>query len=140
MRRNRNLAKLREQLLDATLSRSQSPGFATIIEGHATLPGHKGKHRKLTYTAKSDAGLKRFGWVRKTVNFGQVSSELELQIIAKRSLAQRLAPGTQPLSCTTPGSPRSAAATRSTSTSPRRATPRSPSTRCRPPRTDRRSG
>lgn len=92
MRRNRNLSKLRQQLLDATLSRSQSPGFATIIEGHATLSGHKGKHRKLTYTAKSDAGLKRFGWIRKTVNFGQVSSELELQILAKRSLAQRLAP------------------------------------------------
>ena len=92
MRRNRNLSKLREQLLDATLSRSQSNGFATIIEAHGTLSRKHGKTRKLTYTATSNDGLKRFGWVRKTINFGKVSSELELRILAKRALAQRLTP------------------------------------------------
>lgn len=90
MRRNRNLTRLREQLLDATLTRSQSPDFATIVEAHATLPGKKA--RKITYTATSSGGIHRFGWVRKTINFGQVSSELELQILAKRALAQRLTP------------------------------------------------
>ena len=90
MRRNRNLSKLRQQLLDATLTRSQSPSFATIIEATGTLKGKKAK--KLTYTATSAAGIRRFGWVRKTVNFGQVSSELELQTLAKRALAQRLTP------------------------------------------------
>ena len=92
MRRNRNLAKLREQLMDATLSRSQSNGFATIIEAHGTLSRKHGKTHKLTYTAISNDGLKRFGWVRKTIDFGKVSSALELRILAKRALAQRLTP------------------------------------------------
>ena len=92
MRRNRNLAKLRQQLLDATLSRIQRPGYATKIDAHVTLAGKKCKTRKLTYTARSDAGLRRYGWVRKTINFGRVTSEMELQVLAKRSLAQRLAP------------------------------------------------
>ena len=90
MRRNRNLTRFREQLLDATLTRSQGPDFATIIVANGTLKGKTAK--KLTYTATSADGIRRFGWIRKTVNFGQVSSELELQILAKRSLAQRLAP------------------------------------------------
>ena len=92
MRRNRNLMRLRKQLLDATLTRSQSPLFASIVEAHGTLGGTKGQTRKVTYTAMSEAGIRRFGWVRKTINFGHVSSELELQILAKRALAQRLTP------------------------------------------------
>jgi hypothetical protein len=36
--------------------------------------------------------MRRFGWIRKTINFGKVSSELELKILAKRALAQRLTP------------------------------------------------
>jgi hypothetical protein len=92
MRRNRNLTRLREQLIDATLSRSQSNGFATIIEAHGTLGGKKGKTHKLTHTETSQDGMRRFGWIRKTINFGKVSSELELKILAKRALAQRLTP------------------------------------------------
>jgi hypothetical protein len=92
MRRNRNLTKFRKQLLDATLTRSQSPLFATIIEAQGTLSGTKGKTRKITYTATSANGVRRFGWVRKTINFGKVSSELELQTLAKRALVQRLTP------------------------------------------------
>jgi murein DD-endopeptidase MepM/ murein hydrolase activator NlpD len=92
MRRNRDLTRFREQILDATLSRSQAPGFATIIEAHGTLRQKKGKQKKLVHTETSKDGLKRFGWILKTVNFGEVQSELELKILAKRSLAQRLTP------------------------------------------------
>jgi hypothetical protein len=91
MRRNRNLTKLRRLLLDATLTRSQSPGFATVVLGRGTVKEGK-KHKTITVTATSDPGVRRFGFIRKTVNFGQVSSQLELQILAKRSLAQRLSP------------------------------------------------
>ena len=94
MRRNRVLYQFRDQLLDATLTRSQAPGFATVIEARGTLPGHKGKTRKITLTASSSNGyaIKRFGFIRKTINFGRVSSRLELEILAKRALAQRLSP------------------------------------------------
>ena len=92
MRRNRDLTRLREQIIDATLTRSQATGFATIIEAHGTLKEKKGKSKKLVHTETSKDGLKRFGWVLKTVDFGEVDSELELKILAKRSLAQRLTP------------------------------------------------
>jgi hypothetical protein len=94
MRRNRVLYQFREQLLDATLTRSQDPGFATVIEARGTIKakGKKGKAHKVTTVTQSKAAIKRFGFIRKTVDFGTVSSELELQIIAKRALAQRLTP------------------------------------------------
>jgi hypothetical protein len=92
MRRNRVLYKFREQLLDATLTRSQAPGFATVIEARGTMKGHGGKTRKVTVTTTNNAAIKRFGFIRKTVNFGNVSSSLELSILAKRALAQRLTP------------------------------------------------
>lgn len=92
MRRNRNLTKFRKLLLDATLTRNQSLGFATIIEARATQKGKGGKAHKLTATVRSDDGIHRFGFIRKTVNFGEVSSQLELSILAKRALAHRLTP------------------------------------------------
>ena len=91
MRRNRVLYKFRDQLLDATLTRSQDPGFATVIEARAQLQNGK-KTSKLTYTALEASAVRRFGFIRKTVNFGKVSSHLELQILAKRALATRLTP------------------------------------------------
>jgi hypothetical protein len=92
MRRNRALYKFREQLLDATLTRSQDPGFATVIEARGQMKGKGGKTRKITQTTLNASAIKRFGFIRKTVSFGSVSSELELQILAKRALAQRLTP------------------------------------------------
>lgn len=92
MRRNRVLYKFRDQLLDATLTRSQDPGFATVVEARGTLKGKGGKTRKITVTQTNGSAIKRFGFIRKTVNFGAVSSSLELSILAKRALAQRLTP------------------------------------------------
>jgi len=91
MRRNRLLLKMREQIIEATLSRSQGADFATIIQAHGWIKLTKGS-RNVYYTAVNDAAVKRFGWIRKTVNYGQVSSEAELAILAKRSLAVRLTP------------------------------------------------
>jgi hypothetical protein len=92
MRRNRNLYRLREQLLDATLTRSQQVGFATSVVARGQIKAHKGKTRKVTVEVHSTAGIRRFGWVRKTLDFGTVSSEAELRVLAQRSLAQRLTP------------------------------------------------
>jgi hypothetical protein len=93
MRRNRNLTKFRQQLLDATLTRNQAVGFATVILARGTMKGPKGKKtQKVTATVTSDAAIRRFGFIRKTIDFGTVSSRLELQILAQRTLAQRLSP------------------------------------------------
>lgn len=92
MRRNRNLYRLRQQLLDATLTRSQQTGFATIILARGQIKQRKGKTRKVTATVRSDPAIHRFGFVRKTIDFGTVNSETELRIMAQRSLAQRLTP------------------------------------------------
>lgn len=91
MRRNRVLYQFREQLTEATLTRSQQLDFATIIEARGQIQDGK-KTRKITATVQNKGAMKRFGWVRKTVNYGKVSSHQELVILAQRSLAQRLTP------------------------------------------------
>jgi hypothetical protein len=94
MRRNRLLYALREQLLEATLGRSQSPDFATVIEarGQIVTGTKKKKTKKVTYTALNKRAIRRNGWVRKTINFGKVESEAELKVLATRMLAVRLTP------------------------------------------------
>jgi hypothetical protein len=94
MRRNRLLYALREQLLEATLGRSQGTDFATVIEarGQIVTGTKKKKTKKVSYTALNERALRRNGWVRKTINFGKVESEAELQVLAKRMLAVRLTP------------------------------------------------
>lgn len=91
MRRNRVLYKFRDQLMEATLTRDMDPTFATVVEARGQLQSGK-TTKKITFTAKNGGAINRFGFIRKTVNFGKVSSHLELQILAKRSLAQRLTP------------------------------------------------
>jgi len=91
MRRNRLLYAFRDQLIDATLSRSQSADFATIVEARGQVANGK-TTRKITYSAYNGAAMRRYGWVRKTINFGKVSSEAELAVLAKRALAVRLTP------------------------------------------------
>lgn len=91
MRRNRVLYQLRDQLTEASLTRSQSAEFATIIEARGQIQDGK-KTRKVTATVKNGGAIRRFGFVRKTVNFGKVSSHQELVILAQRTLAQRLTP------------------------------------------------
>lgn len=91
MRRNRVLYKFRDQLLEATLTRNMDPTFCTVIEARGQLQVGK-TTKKITYAAKNGGAINRFGFIRKTVNFGKVSSHLELEILAKRALAQRLTP------------------------------------------------
>lgn len=91
-RRNNALLTLREQITDATLSRSINGNFATWITASATLKQDKGKHKKLTYEAKNDRAIKRFGLIHHTVSYGSVGSMDELKILAKRELAFRLTP------------------------------------------------
>lgn len=95
MRRNRLLYAFREQLTEATLTRSQSTDFATVIlaRGQITTGTKKKKKtRKVEYTAKDERSIRRNGWIRKTVNFGKVESEAELKVLATRMLAVRLVP------------------------------------------------
>jgi hypothetical protein len=95
MRRNRLLYAFREQLTEATLGRSQSADFATVILARGQIitgVKKKKKTRKVAVTARNDRAIKRNGWVRKTVNFGRVESERELAILAQRMLATRLVP------------------------------------------------
>lgn len=95
MRRNRLLYALREQLIDATLGRSQSTDYATLIEARGQIAvgtGKKQKTQKVSCVVKNDRAIKRNGFVRKTINFGKVSSEAELRVLAQRMLAVRLTP------------------------------------------------
>lgn len=92
LRRNPSLLKLRTQLLDATLSRSQHPDFATVILGRAKLKGASGKDQNLTFLGRNDQAIRRFGWVHKIIDFKPVNSHLELQQMTKRALAMRLTP------------------------------------------------
>lgn len=93
MRRNPNLLTFRSQLTEAILTRSQNADIATVIEARGRLrKATKGKSTALVCTVKSEPAIRRFGWIQKIVDFGTVSSMLELQIIAKRSLAYRLTP------------------------------------------------
>jgi hypothetical protein len=95
MRRNRLLYAFREQLTEASLSRSQSPDFATVILARGQIvtgTKKKKKTRKVEYTATSDMAVRRNGFIRKTVNFGNVESEHELRVLAQRTLAVRLVP------------------------------------------------
>jgi hypothetical protein len=107
MKRNPNLYQFRKQLISATLTRSQSTGFATVIEARGYVKKAKQTKQspatehdvadhhhpeKVEYVAKNSQAIKRFGWVQKVVDFGSVHSRGELEILAKRSLAVRLVP------------------------------------------------
>lgn len=90
MRRNPSLLRLRKQLTDAVLTRSQSPNFATVLLGRANQKAAHGKNAHLTYLATNSTAIKRFGWVHKIVDFPPVSSLLELEMMTKRALAMYL--------------------------------------------------
>jgi hypothetical protein len=92
LRRNKTLLVFRDQLTEAILTRSQSPQFATVIEARGTLQSSHGKNLPIKAIAKSDAGIKRYGWVYRISDFGPVSSHAELTVLAKRALASVLAP------------------------------------------------
>lgn len=95
LRRNKTLFTLRKQLIDATLSRSQSLNFATVVEGIGKLRHGKGKKTKtkeVRYTARSEASIKRFGVISKKQDFKMVSSHAELEVLTKRMLTQSLVP------------------------------------------------
>lgn len=91
-RRNSALLELREQITEATLSRSTNADFATWITATAKLKQPKGKTKKLTYEAQSVSAIKLFGLIHRNVDFGSVGSLQELQILAKRQLAYLMTP------------------------------------------------
>ena len=92
MRRNPSLLKFRDQLINAALTRSQAVDFATVIEARGYLKLASGKHHNITHLEINAAGVKRFGWVQKAVQFNAVESMGELVTLAKRVLAVRLTP------------------------------------------------
>lgn len=104
LRRNQELLVFRDQLTEAALSRDQSKNFATVIQAQATLKQGKGKTKELTYVASNAAAISRFGWIVHKEDFGLVSSQSELEILAKRWLAISLLP-VRTANLTSPGVP-----------------------------------
>jgi hypothetical protein len=92
LRRNPNLLVMREQLVDAILTRDKSGNFCTVVKATGKLKHAKGKTKEISATVKSAPSIKRFGLINRNVDMGTVGSHAELKILAKRFLVQALVP------------------------------------------------
>lgn len=101
--RSPNLLELGGALIDASYKATQSDTFATVltVRASAKRKGSKHRRRKIHVRVQSDAGLRRYGYVHRTVTAPSAHTEAEARKWGRGQLA-KIMRVKQELTVTTP--------------------------------------